>query len=344
MLRILAYHRVAELRDTPFVDSRSVSATPKDFVWQMDHLARHYHVIGTPQLLNAVENGSRLPTRAVLITFDDAYADFAETAWPVLKRFGLCATLFVPTGYPNHPEMPFSWDKLYQAFSATCRTELCVTPFGPLPLGKPEQKRRALRIVQDYLATVPDYEAMRLVDSVCAQLVERCVYSGNVLTWNQLRKLGKEGLTLGSHTRTHPIMTQVNPERMREEIRTSQEDLQREIGIALPIFCYPNGDHNDTIISILRDEGIRLAFTTLSGPNDSLSLDPFRLRRIVITPRTSRTVFRIRLLRLGAYVDSCRHGIMKNRLTRNPFRYRAAAGEAKPKWPWSLDQDQSLHK
>lgn len=336
MLRILAYHRVAELRDTPLVDSRSVSATPKDFVWQMDHLARHYQVIGMPRLLNTLENGSHLPKRAVLITFDDAYADFAEIAWPVLKRFGLCAALFVPTAYPNHPEMPFCWDKLYQAFSATGRTELCVTPFGPLPLGRPEQKRRALRIVQDYLATVPDHEGMRLVDSVCDQLVERRLYSGNVLTWNQLRELGKEGLTLGSHTRTHPIMTQVNADRMREEIRTSQEDLQREIGIALPIFCYPNGDHNDTIISILRDEGIRLAFTTLSGPNDSLSLDPLRLRRIVITPRTSRTVFRIRLLRLGAYFDSCRHGIIKNRLTRSAFPHRAAAGEGKPKYPWSF--------
>jgi len=333
VLRILAYHRVAELRDTPLFDSRSVSATPRDFVWQMDHLARHYHVIGMPQLLNAVVNGSRLPKRAVLITFDDAYADFAETAWPVLKRSGLCAALFVPTGYPNHPERPFCWDKLYQAFGATCRTELCVTPFGPLPLGKPEQRRRALRIVQDYLATVPDHEAMRLVDSVCSQLVERRVCSGSVLTWNQLRTLQNEGLTLGSHTRTHPIMTQVSPDRVREEIRTSQEDLQREIGIALPIFCYPNGDHNDTIISILREEGIRLAFTTLSGPNDSLSRDSLKLRRIVITPRTSRTVFRIRLLRLGAYFDSFRHGVMKKKLTRSPFPYRAAASEAKPKTP-----------
>ena len=152
------------LRDTPLVDSRSVSATPRDFAWQMDHLARHYQVIGMPQLLNAVVNGSRLPKRAALITFDDAYADFAETAWPVLKRSGLCAALFVPTGYPNHPEMPFCWDKLYQAFCATCRTELCVTPFGPLPLGKPEQKRRALRIVQDHLSTVTDHEATKLVD------------------------------------------------------------------------------------------------------------------------------------------------------------------------------------
>lgn len=308
VLRILAYHRVADLRDTPTVDSRSVSATPADFAKQMEHLARNYHVISMLQLLNAVENGIHLPERAVLITFDDAYSDFPEYAWPILRRWGLSATLFVPTAYPDHGELSFCWDRLYQAFSTTARTELRVSPFGPLSLANSEEKRRALRIVQNYVPTLPDEEAMRLVELVCAQLGERELYCGSVLTWGQLRKLTKEGLTLGSHTRTHPVMTQVGPDRVREEISGSQEDLKREIGAALPIFCYPNGSFNDLVISILRDEGIRLAFTTLSGQNKSRSLDLLRLRRIVITPRTSTTVFRIRLRPLGAYVDAWRHG------------------------------------
>ncbi len=313
MLRILAYHRVAELRDTPEVDSRSVSATPAVFARQMQHLARHYHVIGMPQFVNAIEKGAPLPKRAVLITFDDAYADFAEIAWPILKSFQLPATMFVPTAYPDHPERVFWWDKLYQAFNATTRTEMCGIPFGPLPLRSSEEKRRALRIVQDYARTVPEDEAVYLVDSVCAQLDERQIYSGNVLTWDQLRQLTTEGLTLGSHTRTHPIMTQLTPDRMREEVRASQGDLKREIGNALPIFCYPNGNHDETVVAILRDEGIRLAFTTLSGENKWQSLDPLRLRRVVITPRTSTAVFCVRLLRLGAYLDAWRHGSLEKK-------------------------------
>jgi peptidoglycan/xylan/chitin deacetylase (PgdA/CDA1 family) len=307
----MAYHRVAELRDTPAVDSRSVSATPAVFTRQMQHLARHYHVIGMTQLLNDVRNGAPLPKRAVLITFDDAYADFAEIAWPILKRFGLPATMFVPTGYPDHPELAFCGDKMYQAFNSTARTELCGTPFGCLPLRSSEEKRRALRIMQNYVPTVPDDEAMRVVDSVCSELTGGFVYCGSVLSWDQLRQLAKEGLTLGSHTRTHPVMTQVTPEKMPEEIRASQEDLRREIGTVLPIFCYPNGNHDDTVVEILRNEGIQLAFTTLSGENKSYSLDLLRLRRVVITPRTSIAVFCARLLRLGAYFDAWRHGSLK---------------------------------
>lgn len=316
MLRILAYHRVAELQDTPAVDSRSVSATPEGFTQQMEHVARNYHVIGMPQLLDALENGTSLPRRAVLITFDDAYADFAVIAWPILKRLGLPATMFVPTAYPDHPERSFWPDKLYQAFAATSRTELSETPLGRLPLSTAEEERESLRRLQDYCTTIPDDEMVRLVDGVCCELTGRALYCGSVLNWDQLRRLAQEGLTLGSHTRSHCIMTQVRPDRAREEIQGSQEDLRREIGTVLPIFCYPNGNHNDTVVSILRNEGIRLAFTTLSGENRLGSVDPLRMRRAVITPRTTEWIFRVRLLRMGVYFDAWRHRALNEILTR----------------------------
>ena len=322
MLRILAYHRVAKLRDTPAVDSRSVSATPGGFAQQMEHLVRFYRVVSMPEVLEAVEKGRPLPKRAVLITFDDAYADFAEIAWPILKQFRLHATMFVPTAYSNQPERAFWWDRLYQAFAATSRTKINVSPLGHLPLLPPDQKRRSLRAIQNHVTTIPHCEAMRLVDSLCAELGPSCVQGGSVLTWKQLRELAREGLTLGSHTRTHTTMTQVTPERMRKEVQGSQEDLQREIGACLPIFCYPNGNHNDTVVSVLREQGIRLAFTTLSGPNKLDSLDPLRLRRTVIMPRTTPAIFCLRLLRLGIQLDAWRDRKQKGVLTRGLPEYR----------------------
>jgi peptidoglycan/xylan/chitin deacetylase (PgdA/CDA1 family) len=316
VLRILAYHRVAELRDTPLEDSRSVSATPAGFARQMDHLARFYRVMAMPEFLAATGNGTPLPKRSALITFDDAYADFAEIAWPILKRLSLPATVFVPTAYPDHPELAFWWDRLYQAFAATSRKEWFGSPLGPLQLNTPELKRRSLRALQNYVTTIPQTQAMQLVDSVCAELLDKPARGGRVLSWDQLRELAREGLTLGSHTRTHPIMTHIAPEQMREEVRGSQADLKREIGTVLPIFCYPNGNHNDTTTAILKQEGIRLAFTTLSGPNKLGSLDLLRLRRAVIMPRTSPAVFCLRLSRVGTRLDAWRQRKLNATLTR----------------------------
>jgi peptidoglycan/xylan/chitin deacetylase (PgdA/CDA1 family) len=322
MLRILAYHRVAELRDTTALDSRTVSAPPEGFARQMEHLERFYRVVSMPEVLEAVEKGTCLPKRAVLITFDDAYADFAEIAWPILKQLRLPATMFVPTAFPDDPGRAFWWDRLYQAFAATLRVEIHVPPLGRLSLLTAEERRKGLHALRNYLTTIAHREAMRLVDSLCAELGLGCVQGGSVLTWKQLRELSSEGLTLGSHTRTHPIMTQITPERMREEVRGSQEDLQREIGACLPVFCYPNGNHNDVVVSVLRQQGIRLAFTTLGGPNELDSLDPLRLHRTVIMPRTTPAIFCLRLLRLGVHLDAWRDRKQKAVLTRGLPEYR----------------------
>jgi len=322
MLRILAYHRVSQLRDTLAVDSRTVSATPEGFARQMKCLARFYRVVSMPELLEAVEKGRSLPKRAVLITFDDAYADFVDIAWPILKQFRLPATMFVPTAYPDQPERAFWWDRLYQAFAATSRTQINVSPLGQLPLLPPNQRRRSLRAIQNHVTTLPHCEAMQLVDSLCDELGLSCAQGSSVLTWKQLRELAREGLTLGSHTRTHPIMTHITPEQMREEVRGSQEALQREIGACLPIFCYPNGNHNDAVLTVLRDQGIRIALTTLSGLNKLGSLDPLRLHRTVIMPRTTPAIFCLRLLRLGIHLDAWRDRKQRGIMTRGLPEYR----------------------
>jgi peptidoglycan/xylan/chitin deacetylase (PgdA/CDA1 family) len=94
---------------------------------------------------------------------------------------------------------------------------------------------------------------------------------------------------------------------IRQEIIGSQQDLHREIGQTLPIFCYPSGHHDDAVRRVLKDEGFVLAFTTLDGQNDLRTVDLLRLRRTNITRRTSRLILRLRLLRLGAYLDMWRH-------------------------------------
>ncbi len=306
MLRILAYHRIAELVETPAGACPNISATPRGFLRQMRHLAKHYRVVSMPEVLDAIECNRPLPKRAVLITFDDAYRDFAETAWPILRQFRLPATLFVPTAYPDHPELSFWWDRLYQAFASTTQTVLRHLTSGTLTLGSRDQKRRAMLAVIQQVPTMPFGGAMRLIDAVCGRLVVGPAKAADVLSWNQLRELARDGVTLGSHTRTHPILTQISAAQVRDEIRESQQDLKKEIGLALPIFCYPNGDQNDSVAEILRAEGVTLGFTVLSGENRLDSTDLLRLNRTCIWLRTSLPVFWMRLQRTGLHLDSWR--------------------------------------
>jgi peptidoglycan/xylan/chitin deacetylase (PgdA/CDA1 family) len=70
---------------------------------------------------------------------------------------------------------------------------------------------------------------------------ERGIPTLPLLGWTALARLSEAGVTLGSHTRTHPRLTRLDPKQLAAEVRGSAEDLKRETGIAPRIFAYPYG-------------------------------------------------------------------------------------------------------
>lgn len=306
LLRVLAYHRVLEPAPGAPHDS-VVSATPGDFARQMRHLAESYDVVSASEVLDAVRGRWRLPDRAVLVTFDDAYRDFAETAWPIMRRYGLPATVFVPTGFPDRPEREFWWDRLHRAFASTSRRSLEWAPLGSLPLGTPEDRRASLRRVQSHLKGAAHDAAMRGVERLCVELGGAPPAGGSVLGWDELRELARDGVALGAHTRSHPALSRLPPGEMRDEVLGSRDDLRREIGEVLPIFAYPFGAYDDRVVEAVREAGFELAVTCLDGRNRLGSTDPLRLHRTNVTRRTSPFVFRLRLLGPVSYLDAWRH-------------------------------------
>ena len=305
-LRVLTYHRVLEPDAAEASNPSLVSATPAVFAEQMRHLARRYRVLPADEVASAYRAGRRLPERAVLITFDDAYRDVGEIAWPILRRFGLPATVFVPTAFPDEAR-PFWWDRLHHAIRTTACSALDGVPPDPLPLRTPEARRATLRALQGRVKAMPHADAMRLVDEVCDRLGVAQAPTSNVHGWDELRQLAGDGMTIGAHTRTHPALTRLPLPEARAEIRGSRDDVRREIGVVPVIFAYPFGAHDDRVVAAVREEGFDLAVTCLDGHNRVPACDPLRLCRTNITPRTSSVVFRLRLSSIGPHVDRLRH-------------------------------------
>ena len=309
MLHILTYHRVAQPSDAPTLNPRLISALPDVFEDQMRYLARHYNVISLPHLLDAVSTGAKLPKRAVLITFDDAYVDFGTIAWPIMKRYQLPATLFVPTAFPSQPDQLFWWDRLHHAVMQTAQTVLSHPPLGDLSLASVEQRAGSLRRLQDDLKSQPHNAVIDRVNAISDTLEVPTVEHRSVLNWDELRGLSREGVTLAAHSQTHPILPRLSSEDIWREITGSQEDLQREIGQTLPIFCYPSGAHDDRVVTLVKEAGFAMAFATENGL-PLASPDPqalLRLGRANITRRTSLPLFRLRLTPLGALLDRWRY-------------------------------------
>lgn len=305
MLRVLTYHRIADPAATPDLNPRLVSATPPAFERQLDHLVRHFDVVPLAAVLAAC-TGAPLPRRSVLLTFDDAYADFATEVWPRLRARNLPAVLFVPTGYPDTAQR-FWWDRVHACVNNVRGPVLELPELGSLPVTTPAERRTAVAAIQNRVKSLPHAAAMQWVERVAAVCGEPPASGRAFLSWDELRRLARDGCDLAPHTRTHPLLTRVPPETARAEIAGSIDDLERECGRRVPVFAYPSGAHDDAVVRIAGECGIRLAFTQLDGHNAPARTPPLRYCRTNITRRTTLPVFALRLLRVTAWVDRWRH-------------------------------------
>ena len=296
LLRVLMYHRVDEPGARPWLDPALISATPEDFSEQMKYLASNYQIVTLRDVFTALESGNSraLPPRAVLVTFDDGYCDFEEHAWPILKRYGIPAILFVPTAFPDQPGRTFWWDDLHQAVQNGSQQDTLNTLIDSLNLSN-SHRIQTYGQLRSYLKTLKHTEAKSKVQQFCRTL-DLQPAPNSILSWDALRKLASEGLTLGAHTRTHALLNRISLEAAREEVIGSRNDLERQIGSVLPIFAYPSGQVSGEVISLLEREGFVLAFATKRGINNLKHIHPLRIGRLNIGPGTTLPILGARLL------------------------------------------------
>lgn len=259
-------------------------------------LRRHSRPISLAELLAAQRGERPLPRRSVLVTFDDAYRDFGEIAWPVLRRLGIPATLFVPTAYPGYAQRAFWWDRLWHAVTQAAGRSDLRTPAGVLPLATPDQRRLSARTLIEFHKGLPHDEAMHSVDELCSVLAIGQPKS-DVLTWDELRVLAGEGVALAAHSRNHPLLTRVASRSLRDELDGARRDLETHVPGAIhgTVFAYPGGRYDKRVTDALMRLGFMLAFTTERGLNRLGATHRLRLRRINVGMLASPQLIRAQL-------------------------------------------------
>ncbi|HEX9115322.1 MAG TPA: polysaccharide deacetylase family protein [Anaerolineae bacterium] len=300
VLRILAYHRIGDpADDRQRGDPSLFSVSAEGFSAQMAYLAEHYHAISPTEMLAALGGSHRLPPRSVLITFDDAYHDFLDLAWPVLQRLQLPAVLFVATDYVGGSQI-YWWDRLHQALARTECCELRLPDGSYWQLSGEAARHRALKAIGRRLKHMEHGAAMALIGQIVDRLAVKIDSSGLILNWDEVRQMRDGGLYVGAHTASHPILSRVSTEQARREIVQSQQAVQEELGQSWPIFCYPVGHPPDLradLVTVLREEGFQAAVTMIEGHNIVGQSEPLRLRRVAVAPHITLDEFRLILTR-----------------------------------------------
>jgi peptidoglycan/xylan/chitin deacetylase (PgdA/CDA1 family) len=111
-----------------------------------------------------------------------------------------------------------------------------------------------------------------------------------LMSWEEVGEMGRAGITFGSHSQTHRILTGVSPMERDREIRGSMATLRERSGSYVPVFCYPNGDHDAEIRRSVEGAGYIGAVTTDFGLAGVVPRDRFALPRIGLHDDISATL------------------------------------------------------
>ena len=262
-LIILTYHRVLPAADSLRPDEISVD----EFSGQMGVLARFFNTLPLLEGIQRLCDGS-LPPRACCVTFDDGYADNSANALPVLKCHGITATLFVATGYLDGGRM---WnDTVIEAVRRVSGSTLDLRDLG-LSHYQTDGDAQRLATIETLLSEIKyrqPQERERLVAAL-AERVDAELPADLMLTTDQLRKLPGEGMEIGGHTVSHPILKELEDSDARQEIELGKKQLEELLGNPVLAFAYPNGqpgvDYLPVHADMVKEAGFSCAVSTAHG-------------------------------------------------------------------------------
>lgn len=266
-LRILCYHGICadHLAGEPWVPRYFV--TQSAFERQLQYLQRNACVLPLGQAVECLRSGS-LPPRCVSITFDDGYANNLQLAYPLLRKYGLPATIFLSSSYIESGDL-FPFLKL-------SLIRLTIEGGGVAPR-LPDYKTTPIDLVEQRAAPWWAEVKERFTDDQRQTL--------QPMTVEDVRAADSTLIEFGSHSHTHCILRNETRQRRQQEIHTSIEKVAQWTGRRTRTFSYPNGERGDfgeTDKEVLRAAGVEAAVTGIGGANSSRA-ELLALRRYPIS-------------------------------------------------------------
>jgi len=262
-------------------------------------LQQHFACVPLEELLAAPCDGRA----RVTLTFDDGWRDNAEVAYPLLARYRVPASIFLSTDFIGSTR-GFWWESIGETLWANpgapgrrlLQARLAESGAAPLPAGFDNlSERRRSQFLAHYLQSLKALPAATLqgLADVCPQETQ------HAMDWEQVAELERSGwVRFGPHGSRHGILTQMDDATLAEDLQRSHRDLATHCLAPLPIYCYPNGDHDARVRQAVAQLGYRHALSTRPGPcrdND----DPLALARIGVSHQMARHpgLFAWRLMR-----------------------------------------------
>ncbi len=319
---ILIYHRLIEKWDRTLDYSQpGMVVTTDTFDRQLQFFKKHFEIVSLSSLVNsqfAIRNSQcsdfrdgqsairhpslansksefRNPKPRCVITFDDGWRDNYDIAFPILRKHGVPATIFLTTDFIGANRAFWHTELLYLLMHgdlSVLTRDKAVLETYPLPvrsrLNNITRMRRPpnaqdvdplIEVVKEACDEQTIQDLIRSLANILGICVPLFVDTGFFLDWSQVREMASAGIEIGSHGCSHMILTRLDSQEAEQELLRSKTEIESHIDQRVQHFAFPDGAANRHLIEAVRRAGYNSACVLATGPNERRSEFPV-LRRV----------------------------------------------------------------
>jgi peptidoglycan/xylan/chitin deacetylase (PgdA/CDA1 family) len=292
-LRCVVFHDIAAA-ESPFTTGIRVSITPKRFEAALRFLTAHYAPVHLQDVLTNCD-GRGLPSRALLVTFDDAYASVAEWAAPLCRQYGVPAVFFVNAAFLDNQRL--APDNLVCYVANVLGMEMINAAVRAVPGKETFELNSLTEVFGVFFPAISLAErgvfldALRQISGISERRIAK--EANLYLTGKQLCDLTSFDFEIGNHTYTHTHCRSLSQEDIVSEVDRNKTELEALSGTKIRSFSQPYGSSRDLTHELaehLERSGHQAVFLSESVAN-TLRPDLFHLDRISTCAESDDALF-----------------------------------------------------
>jgi peptidoglycan/xylan/chitin deacetylase (PgdA/CDA1 family) len=296
-LVVLNYHRIGSASET-VGDPNLYSATPTDLERQVRWIKQHFHICTLDEAISFVDGKTTFRRAGILFTFDDGYKDNYDYAFPIFYKHKVEGTFFICTSYLGSSQLPW-WDQIAFMLKTSRNSTIVLNYPDLLTLDLREGRLQALNRLLDIYKTRHNLDKDKFIQEIALSTGTGDERPCERLFINraELKEMTENGMAVGSHTHSHPLLSHLTAERQFEELCVSKQMLEKDLGIEIQSLAYPVGapdSFNEQTQEALRKAGYRIAFSFHGGKNVAGRTSRYNVRRHHVGVGDGEPLFRVR--------------------------------------------------
>ncbi len=277
------YHYVRDLKNSRYPEIKGLDVS--SFKEQIHYMRKYYNFVTMEEVIYSIDNEKTIPDKSILLTFDDAYMDHYSTVFPILDKYDIQGSFYVPSkAITEHTVLDVN--KIHFILAAVKDKSKLVNELKKLI--KVYQKVYSLQNFDYYYkklarASVLDTKDVIFIKRLLqVELVENLrikiinilfkkyvglsenIFSRELyMNEDQLKHMLKSGMHIGNHGHNHYWWDSLSKQEMGNELDLSINFLEN-LGVDMNNWtaCYPYGSYDEKSIKMLKERGCKLAFTT----------------------------------------------------------------------------------